>query len=65
MGKLIDVDDLQFQPSKAGMRSFDYVCRVMIDSMPGVDVENLDAVKRLKKENNKLTAEINKLKCGG
>lgn len=65
MGKLIDVDDLQFQPSKAGMRSFDYVCRVMIDSMPGVDVESLDEVKRIKRENSKLAAEINKLKCGG
>lgn len=54
MGKLIDVDDLQFQPSKAGMRSFDYVCRVMIDSMPGVDAESLDEVKNLRSENKKL-----------
>lgn len=65
MGKLIDVDDLQFQPSKAGMRSFDYVCRVMIDSMPGVDVESLDEVKALKKENEKLVSEIKKIKSGG
>lgn len=54
MGKLIDTDDLQFQPSKVGMKSFDYVCRVAIDSMPGVDVESLDEVKHLKSENKKL-----------
>lgn len=65
MGKLIDTDDIQFQPSKTGMRSFDYVCRVAVESMPGIDAESLDEVKRLKKENENLVAQINKLKSGG
>lgn len=65
MGKLIDTDDLQFQPSKTGMRSFDYVCRVAVEAMPGIDVESLDEVKRLKKENEKLSDQICKMKCGG
>lgn len=65
MGKLIDADDIQFQPSKTGMRSFDYVCRVSIDSMPGIDVESLDEVKRIKRENERLVAQINKMKRGG
>lgn len=65
MGKLIDTDDIKFYPSKVGMKTFDYVCRVDINSMPGVNVEDLDEVKRLKKENKKLVAQIDKMKRGG
>lgn len=54
MGKLIDTDDIKFYPSKVGMKTFDYVCRVDINSMPGVDVESLDVVKNLRSENKKL-----------
>lgn len=65
MGKLIDTDDLQFQPSKVGMKSFDYVCRVSIDSMPGVDIEDLDTVKSLREENTRLKEQVKKVKSGG
>lgn len=65
MGKLIDTDDLQFQPSKVGMKSFDYVCRVSIDSMPGVDIEDLDTVKSLREENTRLKEQVKKVKRGG
>lgn len=65
MGKLIDTDDLQFQPSKVGMKSFDYVCRVTIDSMPGIDIEDLDEVKSLREENTRLKEQVKKVKSGG
>lgn len=65
MGKLIDTDDLQFQPSKVGMKSFDYVCRVTIDSMPGIDIEDLDEVKSLREENTRLKEQVKKVKRGG
>ena len=58
MGELIDTDDLQFQPSKVGMKSFDYVCKVAIDSMPGVDIEDLDTVKSLREENTRLKEQV-------
>lgn len=62
MGKLIDTDDLIFQPSKVGMRLFDHVCRATIDSIPAVDPEDLDVVKALRAENDALKAELMELK---
>lgn len=62
MGKLIDTDDLIFQRSNVGMRSFDYVCRATIDSIPEVDPEDLDVVKALRAENDALKTELREIK---
>ena len=62
MGKLIDTDDIIFQPSKVGMRLFDYVCRATVDAIPEIDPEDIDIVKSLRAENEALKAEIREIR---